>query len=67
MKSKECSTESVCSGHFKTSKGPRTGGSILHLLDEVVKVGQVMGYNMDGCMSNMAKIIESQGVEEVYR
>nr|GFC83004.1 hypothetical protein [Tanacetum cinerariifolium] len=29
--------------------------------------GQVMGYNMEGCKSNMADIIGSQGVEEVYR
>nr|GEV17462.1 RNA-directed DNA polymerase, eukaryota, reverse transcriptase zinc-binding domain protein [Tanacetum cinerariifolium] len=65
MKSKEGGTKSVCSRDFKKSKGPRTGGSKLILLDDVVKVGQVMGYNMDGCMSNMAEIIESQGVEDV--
>ncbi|GJT92357.1 nucleotide-binding alpha-beta plait domain-containing protein [Tanacetum coccineum] len=65
-KLKEGGSESVCSGHFKKSKGPRTGGSILNLLDDVVKVGQVMGYNMDGCMTNMAEIIKSQGVEEVF-
>ncbi|GJW74964.1 nucleotide-binding alpha-beta plait domain-containing protein [Tanacetum coccineum] len=65
--SKEGETDSVCSGHFKKSKGPRTGGSILNLLDEVVKVGQVMGYKMDGCMSNMVDIIESQGEVEGYR
>nr|GEV76734.1 RNA-directed DNA polymerase, eukaryota [Tanacetum cinerariifolium] len=62
---KEAGTESLSSGHFKKSKLPRTGGSILGLLDEVVKVGQVMGYKMEGCISNMAEIIESQGVEDV--
>ncbi|GJZ64991.1 hypothetical protein Tco_0621687 [Tanacetum coccineum] len=36
-------------GHFKKSGVPRTGGSILNLMDELVKVGQVMGYKMDGC------------------
>nr|GEW42979.1 RNA-directed DNA polymerase, eukaryota [Tanacetum cinerariifolium] len=60
----EGGTESVCSGHFNKSEVPRTGGFILSLLDDVVKVGQVMGYKMDGCMSNMAEIIESQGVDE---
>ncbi|GJS48566.1 hypothetical protein Tco_0598687 [Tanacetum coccineum] len=54
--------------HFQVKrmliKGPRTGGSILDMLDEMVKVGQVMGYNMEGCKSNMADIIRSQGVEE---
>ncbi|GKA60238.1 RNA-directed DNA polymerase, eukaryota [Tanacetum coccineum] len=61
---KEDSANSVVSGHFKKSKIPRTGGSILSMLDEMVKVGQVMGYNMEGCQSNMAEIIRSQGVEE---
>ncbi|GJU35247.1 nucleotide-binding alpha-beta plait domain-containing protein [Tanacetum coccineum] len=64
---KESGTESLSSGHFKKSELPRTGGSIIGLLDEVVKVGQVMGYKMEGCISNMAEIIESQGVEEGYR
>ncbi|GJX42295.1 RNA-directed DNA polymerase, eukaryota, reverse transcriptase zinc-binding domain protein [Tanacetum coccineum] len=35
------------------------------LLDEVVKVGMVMGYKMEGCMSNIAEIIEAQGADEV--
>ncbi|GKC55783.1 RNA-directed DNA polymerase, eukaryota [Tanacetum coccineum] len=30
---------------------PRTGGSLPSLMDELVKVGQVMGYKMDGCNS----------------
>nr|GEX70656.1 RNA-directed DNA polymerase, eukaryota, reverse transcriptase zinc-binding domain protein [Tanacetum cinerariifolium] len=62
--SKEDSVESVVSGHFKKSTIRRTGGSILGILDDMVKVGQVMGYNMDRCKSNMADIIGSQGVEE---
>nr|GEW17708.1 RNA-directed DNA polymerase, eukaryota [Tanacetum cinerariifolium] len=62
--SKEYVSNSVCAGHFKTSMVPRIGGSILSLIDELVKVGQVMGYKMDGCMSNMTEIIESQGVKE---
>nr|GEU54499.1 RNA-directed DNA polymerase, eukaryota [Tanacetum cinerariifolium] len=31
---------SISSGHFKVSKIPRTGGSMVGLLEEVVKVGQ---------------------------
>ncbi|GJU85921.1 nucleotide-binding alpha-beta plait domain-containing protein [Tanacetum coccineum] len=65
--SKEDGTESVCSGHFKKSETPRSGGSILLFMDELVKVGQTMGYNMDGCMKNIEEIIESQGVNKVYR
>ncbi|GJR29895.1 RNA-directed DNA polymerase, eukaryota, reverse transcriptase zinc-binding domain protein [Tanacetum coccineum] len=65
--SKDDVAESVCSGHFKKSVNPRTGGSILNLMEELVKVGQTMGYNMDGCMNNMTEIIESQGVKEGFR
>ncbi|GKA17373.1 RNA-directed DNA polymerase, eukaryota [Tanacetum coccineum] len=54
---------SVGSGRENT-KGSRTrGGSILELMDELVKVEQTMGYNMDGCMKNMEDIIDSQGVD----
>ncbi|GJT21595.1 hypothetical protein Tco_0891532 [Tanacetum coccineum] len=55
---------STSSGHFKMSEVPRSGGSMLGLLEEVVKVGQVMGFNMKGCISNMEDIIGSQGVDE---
>nr|GEV20669.1 RNA-directed DNA polymerase, eukaryota [Tanacetum cinerariifolium] len=41
-------SKSVCSGHLKKSEALLTGGSILCLLEELVKVGQTMGYNMDG-------------------
>nr|GFA66304.1 RNA-directed DNA polymerase, eukaryota [Tanacetum cinerariifolium] len=57
--------ESVCSGHFKKSEAPHIGGSILCLLEELVKVGQTMGYNMDECVNNMTEIIESQGTDSV--
>ncbi|GJX94176.1 RNA-directed DNA polymerase, eukaryota [Tanacetum coccineum] len=52
---KEDVAESICSGHFKKSEIPRTCGSILHLMDELVKVGQIMGYNMEGCLAQKAK------------
>nr|GFB73353.1 nucleotide-binding alpha-beta plait domain-containing protein [Tanacetum cinerariifolium] len=35
---------SISSGHFIVSKVPKTGGSMIDLLEEVVKVGQVMGF-----------------------
>nr|GFA01124.1 RNA-directed DNA polymerase, eukaryota, reverse transcriptase zinc-binding domain protein [Tanacetum cinerariifolium] len=38
--------ESTCSGHFKKSEVPRKGGSILELIDDLVNVGQTMGYDM---------------------
>nr|GEW19921.1 RNA-directed DNA polymerase, eukaryota, nucleotide-binding alpha-beta plait domain protein [Tanacetum cinerariifolium] len=55
--SKEEGTESVCSGHFKKSETPRSCGSILSLMDELVKVGQTIRYNMDGCVKNIEEII----------
>nr|GEU89847.1 RNA-directed DNA polymerase, eukaryota, reverse transcriptase zinc-binding domain protein [Tanacetum cinerariifolium] len=53
--------ESTCSGHFKKSEVHRKGGSILELIDDLVNVGQTMGYDMTGCIKNMEEIIESQG------
>nr|GEY64242.1 RNA-directed DNA polymerase, eukaryota, reverse transcriptase zinc-binding domain protein [Tanacetum cinerariifolium] len=55
MNSNEGGTESVCSGHFKKSKVPRTGGSIMSLLDDVVKVGQVIGYKKDDAKQDWVK------------
>ncbi|GJZ89135.1 RNA-directed DNA polymerase, eukaryota, reverse transcriptase zinc-binding domain protein [Tanacetum coccineum] len=46
--SKEEDKEYGCSSHFRRVEGPKTGGSILHLLDDLVKVGQTIGYRMDG-------------------
>jgi hypothetical protein len=60
-------SESLCSGRFKKSEMPRTGGSMLSVMEEIVKVGQAMGYNMEGCVNNITEIIESQGVSEVHR
>nr|GEV98967.1 nucleotide-binding alpha-beta plait domain-containing protein [Tanacetum cinerariifolium] len=54
--------ESTCSWHFNKSTGPRTGGSIIQLIEDLVSVGQTMGYDMTRCMYNMENIIESQGV-----
>ncbi|GJV36861.1 nucleotide-binding alpha-beta plait domain-containing protein [Tanacetum coccineum] len=67
LKNKERGNESMASGHFKQSECPKTGGSILSLLEEVVKVGQVMGYRMEGCMANMEEIIGVKGVEDTFK
>nr|GEX27197.1 putative RNA-directed DNA polymerase, eukaryota, reverse transcriptase zinc-binding domain protein [Tanacetum cinerariifolium] len=57
--------ESTCFGNFKKSNIPRKGGSILELIDDLVNVGQTMGYDMTGCIKNIEEIIESQGGCEV--
>ncbi|GKA05643.1 RNA-directed DNA polymerase, eukaryota [Tanacetum coccineum] len=60
----EDAAESTCSGHFKKSNISRTGGSILQVMEEMVKVGHTMGYNMEGCIKNIEEIIKSQGVND---
>nr|GFA92337.1 nucleotide-binding alpha-beta plait domain-containing protein [Tanacetum cinerariifolium] len=62
----EDSEESICSGHFKKSKVPKSGGSILQLIDDLVKMGETMGYDMKGCMKNMEEIIELQGANDSH-
>ncbi|GKA24778.1 RNA-directed DNA polymerase, eukaryota, partial [Tanacetum coccineum] len=63
--SKEYGNESRSSGYFRRTEGPRTGGSILQILDDVIKVGQTMGFKMDGCVSNIEDIIKRTGENEV--
>ncbi|GJY43060.1 hypothetical protein Tco_0431273 [Tanacetum coccineum] len=65
--SKEEDKESHCSCHFRRTVGPQIGGSILQLLDDLVKVGQTMGYKMDGCVSNIEEIIKIRGENESYQ
>ncbi|GJT19173.1 putative ribonuclease H-like domain-containing protein [Tanacetum coccineum] len=45
----------------RTTSIPTTGGSILEVIDDLVKVGHAMGYNMEGCSKNIPKIIGAQG------
>ncbi|GKB23124.1 nucleotide-binding alpha-beta plait domain-containing protein [Tanacetum coccineum] len=52
-------SDSMGSCRLKKLGMPRTGGSILSLMEEVVKVGQTMGYNMDGCVKDITEIIKS--------
>nr|GEZ54618.1 nucleotide-binding alpha-beta plait domain-containing protein [Tanacetum cinerariifolium] len=59
--------DSMGSCRLKKSGVPHSGGSILSLMEEVVKVGQTMGYNMDGCVKDITEIIKSQGEIGVNR
>ncbi|GJX34701.1 RNA-directed DNA polymerase, eukaryota [Tanacetum coccineum] len=52
--------ESVSSFSHKV----HNGGSILDILDDMVRVGHSMGYNLDGCLKDMERIIGSQGDED---
>ncbi|GKE89022.1 hypothetical protein Tco_1566497, partial [Tanacetum coccineum] len=37
------------------------GGSVLGVLEEVIRVGQAMGYSMEGCEKDIEAIIGNQG------
>nr|GFC56670.1 RNA-directed DNA polymerase, eukaryota [Tanacetum cinerariifolium] len=45
----------------------KEGGSILDILDEMIKVGQTMGFSMHGCTKDMEGIIGAQGENVVFR
>nr|GFC25749.1 RNA-directed DNA polymerase, eukaryota [Tanacetum cinerariifolium] len=49
--------ESVSIGSRKSNKIniQRTGGSLLAVMEELIKVGKTMGYNMEGCLNPKAK------------
>nr|GEZ25451.1 RNA-directed DNA polymerase, eukaryota [Tanacetum cinerariifolium] len=44
-----------------SKKKSKTGGSILGLLDELIRVGNTIGYSMDGCAKDLENIIGFQG------
>nr|GEW17340.1 copia protein [Tanacetum cinerariifolium] len=44
------------SGHFQSVKDPKSGGSILYIIEDFIKVGQTMGYKMEGCIKDFEEI-----------
>nr|GEZ47374.1 RNA-directed DNA polymerase, eukaryota [Tanacetum cinerariifolium] len=48
----------------KSKHGSYKGGSMLEVLDSMIKVGQAMGFFMDGCLKDMEIMIGSQGARE---
>ncbi|GJQ88886.1 retrovirus-related pol polyprotein from transposon TNT 1-94 [Tanacetum coccineum] len=52
---------SISAGHFKFSEIPRTGGSMVGLLEDVIKVRQVMGFKMEGVIADLEELIGTQG------
>ncbi|GJY71434.1 hypothetical protein Tco_0475137, partial [Tanacetum coccineum] len=51
----------------KPIHGSYNGGSMLEVLDGMIKVGQTMGFSMDGCLKDMKIIIGSQGDREGFQ
>ncbi|GJY49030.1 RNA-directed DNA polymerase, eukaryota [Tanacetum coccineum] len=43
------------------------GGSVLGFLEEVIRVGQAMGFSMEGCENDIQNIIGKQGEDLVFR
>nr|GEY47480.1 RNA-directed DNA polymerase, eukaryota [Tanacetum cinerariifolium] len=50
---------------FNYSHNAHNGGSILEVLDDMIRVGQSMGYAMEGCLKDIEHIIGTQGVDAV--
>nr|GEX63552.1 RNA-directed DNA polymerase, eukaryota [Tanacetum cinerariifolium] len=50
---------------FNYSHNAHNGGSILEVLDDMIRVGQSIGYAMEGCMKDIEHIIGKQGVDAV--
>nr|GEX42617.1 transposase, mutator type [Tanacetum cinerariifolium] len=47
---------------FNYSHNAHNGGSILEVLDDMIRVGQSIGYAMEGCMKDIKHVIGTQGV-----
>nr|GEZ39854.1 hypothetical protein [Tanacetum cinerariifolium] len=47
--------------------GGNNGGSVFGVLKEVIRVGQAIGYSMEGCEKDVEAIIGSQGDDVVFR
>ncbi|GKB84425.1 RNA-directed DNA polymerase, eukaryota [Tanacetum coccineum] len=54
-------------GSPKDNLNQRVGGSILEVIDDMIKVGQAMGFTMEGSKKDMKKIIGSQGVCDSFK
>nr|GEY66474.1 RNA-directed DNA polymerase, eukaryota, nucleotide-binding alpha-beta plait domain protein [Tanacetum cinerariifolium] len=50
---------------FSYSHNAHNGGSILEVLDDMIRVGQSMGYAMEWCMKDIEHIIGTQGVDAI--
>ncbi|GJR58586.1 RNA-directed DNA polymerase, eukaryota [Tanacetum coccineum] len=42
----------------------KNGGSVLGVLEDMIRVGQAMGYTMDGCVKDLEHIIGTQGADD---
>ncbi|GJV79118.1 RNA-directed DNA polymerase, eukaryota [Tanacetum coccineum] len=47
--------------------GKQKGGSVLGVLEEMIRVGRAMGYSMEGCEKDIESIIKTKGDDVVFR
>nr|GEZ87934.1 RNA-directed DNA polymerase, eukaryota [Tanacetum cinerariifolium] len=45
----------------------KKGGSVLRVLEDMIRVGQAMGYTIDGCVKDFEHIIGTQGADDIPR
>nr|GFD19067.1 RNA-directed DNA polymerase, eukaryota [Tanacetum cinerariifolium] len=45
----------------------KKGGSVLGVMEDMIRVGKAMDYSMDGCVKDLEQIIGTQGVGDVPR
>nr|GEW39691.1 RNA-directed DNA polymerase, eukaryota [Tanacetum cinerariifolium] len=45
----------------------KEGGSVFGVLEDILQVGQAMGYTMDGCVKDFERFIGTQGDDDVSR
>ncbi|GJU27629.1 hypothetical protein Tco_1166250 [Tanacetum coccineum] len=44
----------------------KSGGSVLDVMEDIIRVGQVMGYSMEGCVKDLENIIGKQGEDNLF-
>nr|GFC46629.1 RNA-directed DNA polymerase, eukaryota [Tanacetum cinerariifolium] len=47
--------------------GVNNGGSVLGVMEDVIRVSQAMGHSMEGCVNDLVAIIGKQGEDNVFR
>ncbi|GKB64513.1 hypothetical protein Tco_0920699 [Tanacetum coccineum] len=47
--------------------GKQKGGSVLGVLEEMIRVGRAMGYSIEGCEKDIESIIKTKGDDVIFR
>ncbi|GJW92989.1 RNA-directed DNA polymerase, eukaryota [Tanacetum coccineum] len=52
--------------NFLSQNVVKSGGSVLDVMEDIIRVGQVMGYSMEGCVKDLENIIGKQGEDNLF-